>query len=64
MHHFSMDQIYTIIMPHQFWGNQIHTTEQVDIWLWPLIEGKEQYQCKNAGITQKKRLPCIPEQWC
>ena len=36
MHHFPMDQIYTIIMPHQFWGNQIHTIEQVDIWLWPL----------------------------
>ena len=30
MHHFPNDQIYTIIMPCQFLGNQIHAIEQVD----------------------------------
>ena len=40
MHHIPNDQIYTIIMPSclvSFGGNQIHATEQVDIWLWSLI---------------------------
>ena len=36
MHHFPTDQIYSIIMPCQFLGNQIHAIKQVDIWPWSL----------------------------
>ena len=59
MHHIPNDQIYTIIRPCQFLGNQIHAIMQVDIWLWSLNAKCNQFtsvyiKCNNSMADNQR----------